>query len=311
MSEQPRYVKLPNGSYLEWPQNVPADEFKAKALKVMGGQPKPETAVDKMFPHGGEMSIGAVHDKPGLAGIESSLNDLRTRLSMSAQKGVGQGTGDFMASLPLGLLRLLKGGTEVPQGKIWQGTKDIAGGAGEAATITGMVLGPELGEIPSGAERAGKLFQEVEKIAGHSPINVNPPGLVAMKIQELAQSGGSMPKVVRDFLNRVTKPGGAPLTYSEARQFYSNASRLSADEMNRLTPVMKRQVGQFTQALGDSLWETAQSVGKGKTYNAAMKGYRRASQVNRAKDTILPWAAKGAAGAAGAGAIYKLMEMMK
>ncbi len=38
--QQPRYVELPNGSYLEWPEGVSADQFKAKALKVMG-QPKP------------------------------------------------------------------------------------------------------------------------------------------------------------------------------------------------------------------------------------------------------------------------------
>jgi hypothetical protein len=31
----PRYVQLPDGSYLEWPQGVSADEFKAKALKAV------------------------------------------------------------------------------------------------------------------------------------------------------------------------------------------------------------------------------------------------------------------------------------
>jgi hypothetical protein len=36
MPQQPRYVQLPNGTYLEWPENVTADQFKAKALKVMG-----------------------------------------------------------------------------------------------------------------------------------------------------------------------------------------------------------------------------------------------------------------------------------
>ena len=28
---QPRYVEMPNGSYLEWPEGVSAEDFKAKA----------------------------------------------------------------------------------------------------------------------------------------------------------------------------------------------------------------------------------------------------------------------------------------
>jgi hypothetical protein len=33
-----RYVQLPNGSYLEWPEGVSASDFKAKAQKLMAGQ---------------------------------------------------------------------------------------------------------------------------------------------------------------------------------------------------------------------------------------------------------------------------------
>ncbi len=39
---QSRYVELPNGSYMEWPEGVSAAEFKAKAARVMGG-PRPGT----------------------------------------------------------------------------------------------------------------------------------------------------------------------------------------------------------------------------------------------------------------------------
>lgn len=35
-ASQPRYVQLPNGSYLEWPDGVSAEDFKAKAAKVGG-----------------------------------------------------------------------------------------------------------------------------------------------------------------------------------------------------------------------------------------------------------------------------------
>lgn len=53
--------------------------------------------------------------------------------------GNSQAVGDFMASLPLGLLRAAKGGAETNQpGKVWQGTKDIVGGAGEAGTMLAL-----------------------------------------------------------------------------------------------------------------------------------------------------------------------------
>ena len=50
-------------------------------------------------------------------------------------------------------------------------------------------------------------------------------------IGDCRRSGGTMPKVLRDFIKRTTDPNQGPLTYEEARQFYSNAStRLSAEE---------------------------------------------------------------------------------
>jgi hypothetical protein len=41
---QPRYVQLPNGSYLEWPEGISAEEFKTKAAKLMGTSPTPSNA---------------------------------------------------------------------------------------------------------------------------------------------------------------------------------------------------------------------------------------------------------------------------
>jgi len=71
-----------------------------------------------------------------------------------------------MASLPLGLARATKGGAEVTEpGQTWQGTKDIAGGAVEAATIPSAFMGGPAAD--TGAEAAGtatsKLFGNVEK----------------------------------------------------------------------------------------------------------------------------------------------------
>lgn len=155
-------------------------------------------------------------------------------------------------------------------------------GQGAFAAGTGELLahGPGVirDMIPS-ETRAGKTFNRVMTRAGNIPVNVAAPGDVALETQRLAESGGSQPKVTRDFIKRTTDPNKPPLTYREARDFYSNASRLSADETNRLTPRMKRQVGQFTKSLGEANRGAAEQAGVASDYDQAMKEYRRARQL--------------------------------
>jgi len=93
--------------------------------------------------------------------------------------------GDFMASLPLGVLQATKGGAEVTQsGKTWQGTKDLVGGAAQAATIPGALVGGPAaetgamgavnatGKIFGKVERVGQLFNEVKMAAKVNPVEV-------------------------------------------------------------------------------------------------------------------------------------------
>jgi hypothetical protein len=169
---------------------------------------------------------------------------------------------------------------------------------GKAATESGVTAG-DLNPFPSRA-RAGETFAAVKESAGNIPIDVNAPGEVALRTQQLASSGGSMPKVVRDFIRRVTDPEAGPLTYSEARDFYSNATRLSADEFNRLTPVMKKQVGEFTSSLNDSITGAAAEAGKKAEYLDAMGEYaaasrwrNRAAMLGKVAAKTLPYVAAG------------------
>lgn len=131
---------------------------------------------------------------------------------------------------------------------------------------------------PVAKEQAAQKFSQVMSAAGNQPVNIAEAGNIALRSQELAQSGGSMPKVIRDFLRRASDPEKGPITYAEARDFYSNATRLSADEFNRLTPVMKAQVGKFTNALGRGIYGAAESVGQGEQYARAMSQYRFGAQ---------------------------------
>lgn len=84
-----------------------------------------------------ETGIGTVLKKMGAHGVYN---------------GNSEGVGDFMASLPLGLLRATKGVAETGQGQAWQGTKDIVGGAAQAATMpASLAVSPAGGEVAEGA----------------------------------------------------------------------------------------------------------------------------------------------------------------
>jgi hypothetical protein len=87
--------------------------------------------------------------------------------------------GDFMASLPLGLLKA-GGGVADAHNHPWQDTKDIVSGAAQAATMPGAFVGPEAasstlegagdvaaagaGKVVQGVKRVGQAFTESPEI---------------------------------------------------------------------------------------------------------------------------------------------------
>ncbi len=192
---------------------------------------------------------------------------------------------------------------------------------GTAATVGELALpvpgaASKIAEVIPTAEKAGAKFSQVMQAAHAVPVNVNLPGDVALKAQQLAGQGGHLPKVIGDFLDRVTSPDKGPLTYEEARGFYSNATALASEETQRLTPIMKRQVGIFTKVLGDSISKAADQVGKLEQYQNAMSEYHNAMRIRAigegAKKALTSEAAKTAA-AVGAGALgaYGVREALK
>jgi hypothetical protein len=205
--------------------------------------------------------------------------------------GNSEAVGDYMASLPLGLLRAVKGQAEVGQGKVGGGAWDIVAGGLQASTIpAGLAAGPVTEEAAAGtagavrtamrvipsAERAGQTLGKIKEVAGDVPIDVSKVGDTALNLYEQSQRGASLPKVVRDFITRVTKPGSDPLTYAEAKDFQSNVSRLSAAERMNLNPNTKRLIGQMNADLKDSLEGAADTVGKGQKFLDAMSEYHNA-----------------------------------
>jgi hypothetical protein len=169
----------------------------------------------------------------------------------------------------------------------------VAGGPGLDAAVTA---------VPNRAY-AAKLFENVMADAKDVPVSLSKSGDAILRVKELADAGTSMPQSIQKLLNRVTKPGSKPLTYSEARDFYSNITRLSADEAGRLNPIMKKQIGIVTNALKTDIGEAAGRVGQMGNYYAALQDYAKASQLLRAATTIgkeigIPLAKIAAAGAA-------------
>jgi hypothetical protein len=124
-----------------------------------------------------------------------------------------------------------------------------------------------------------------------------------LRIQDMASRGGMQPKVVRDFVNRSTRPDSPPLTYREGRDFASNASRLSVDEAGRMTPGLKREVGAFAKAMNRANEAAARRAGVGDQYTSAMKEYRNAARMRTVAEAAKKAGVKAAAGTIAAGAV--------
>lgn len=190
--------------------------------------------------------------------------------------------------------------------------------AGEAAIAGGLTAGT-VGALAKGASlfpsltRAGQAFQEVSAVAGRHTVPVtNGLSEALSNYQKLVDAGGSRSLAVSKLLNRLTDPSKPPMTYDEARLFYSNISRLSADESQRLTPVMKRAVGQIAGAFNSSIADTAEAAGQLDKFQGAMSEYRKAMTARdvaqQAKEIATKAAVSGAIGAGGYYGFRKLME---
>lgn len=176
------------------------------------------------------------------------------------------------------------------------------------SALVGALAGPAeeiFGAIPL-KSKAGELLESVEKSAKNVPVDLQQSAEHILRVKDLADAGGSMPMSINKMLRRVTDPSKGPLTYSEARDFYSNITRLSADEMNRLTPVMKAQVGKVAAALKDDIGQAAARVNKAADYYAGLKQYAKAAQLQRAAEKMGKYLLRAAGVAAGADVAYQV-----
>lgn len=190
-------------------------------------------------------------------------------------------------------------------------TPDQAGLAADIGSIGvggGVVKG--VSAIPTTA-KAGAKFQQVARAAGNQTVNTSGAvGDSALRIAELGERGGTMPKVARQFLNRITDPSKGDLTYTEARDFYSNISRLSAADAMKTSPAIHREMGNLRAALDKAVESAAAKGGQAENYRQAMRQYAIASRIKSIASKIGQHAGKGAAGAVGVGAGYSAWKAL-
>jgi hypothetical protein len=193
----------------------------------------------------------------------------------------------------------------IQSGNYGQAALDAAGVA--LPEFAPAILGRLRGLVPS-SKAAGEALDTVMTNAKDIPLDVTNSGSAALRAAELGKAGNSVPGVINSYLDRVTGDQ-APLTFSEARDFYSSATRLSSSEYANMSPVMQKQLNTFKDALGDELADAAGQVGYGNQYRQAIADYARAASNKRIGSIVvkkgLPYLGVGAASAKGAYDIYK------
>lgn len=216
--------------------------------------------------------------------MQSLANDIRhgtstTKLGALLKRMGAQGTdmgnapdvGEFMASLPLGILTAVKGAAELPQaGKRFQGAKDALGGVLQAATIPASFMAPEEAELGSaGINKAGEAAKDAATatVEGAGKALKGAKNLFSLKnVQntlanttdairadlgsELSGIRDDWHQAVRDTLDQVSREAG--VKPNPAQSLNDVAANLSAAIKAKASGLYK----QLDQAIGGTRFQT-------------------------------------------------------
>lgn len=205
------------------------------------------------------------------------------------ESGTSKSAANFMGSVPLGAVETARGVASMGEHPV-KGAVDAVKGVAHMAEMPGMVMGAPAAEgVPAAigkvleklptATRGASRLNEVEEAAGHLPVSLTRTEEHLMKASSMADNGATLPTPIKKLLKRYEK--GESLDYSDAREFYSNLSRLTAKDSMSLSPSMKRQLGLIVQALRDDIGTTAAQVDKAAQYYGGLKDYARAKKAAR------------------------------
>lgn len=311
-------IKAPDGSS----GVIPSDKYQAAAQA--GAKIVPFDLSPKTNNPGFLSTLGS-----DLGGMAKGLGNLALAASGNpeAQQQIGRGFYDQINNAPVQAEAQKKAGysafyravtplaqaagVNVPGMEQSAAAGDVGGVAGHAAApIAAMAIAKGVSSgidaIPTKASAAANLAK-ADAVAGSSLVDIKAASQAASQVQDFANAGGKMPMVVKKFINRINDPDLPPMTYTEARKFYSNATRLSTNEFSKLTPVMQREVGNFTRQLGDSIQDTANQAGVGTEHAAGISEYHNASRLSSA---LKSGAQFGATAAGGGYLVHKITNML-
>lgn len=300
----PQYSDLPKGA-------VPYSDLPSGAVPIDGTQPQAS------IPTQGTLSAGAAPSWG--TELEQDLREGGSRTAIGRFLGRMQGRGDqgysglesgvspataqYVGSPELGAAKMIQGAQQVPQHPL-QGALRMGAGALQAGTLPSMFLGGPAADaaiqaMPSRAA-AGRMFNSVMADAENVPVSLTRSMAPLERTQQLASSGASPVRVADQLYQRANTVN--PIPYREARDFASNISSLSPNEVASMNGPMGSAVNNLRGAFHQDIADAAGTVGRGQDYLNAVREYARASQMSDTAKTI----AKYLAGAAGAGAAYKL-----
>jgi hypothetical protein len=306
-------VKLPNGQTAAFPDGMSPDDIQ-KAIESDPNSgahiPTDGTLSAAPAPSWGSDLENDLREGGNRTVVGRFLGKMQGRGDQGytgLQSGVSQGAADIAGSPELGAAHMISSAQQIPSHPV-SGTLGVVSGALQAATLPSMFAVGPAAEAASAAvpsrSAAADVLNSVLQQSGHQPVNLNNASDALLRVQELAQRGTSMPQAAGKLLRRTTEPNSPPLTLEEARDFYTNLSRLSSNESQRLSPTMQGAVrslrGSFNQDIGDAA--EASSPGSGQDYMNAVREYARATQMGKTGVSAAKWLT-GAAGAGLAGKI--------
>lgn len=285
-------------------KDAPTGELRAVRPSVRGWLSEAEDDLR----HGGSATIvgrtlGRMQGRgdKGYSGLEASTSP---------------GAADFMGSMPLGAVKTAEGAVDYWTGHPLKGAGEALSGEAQMATLPGMVMaGPEadatIQAIPS-RPWAQKMFDSIAQDAGKVPVNPTRSYQQIQRFLQLTQRGGTKPKVISDLVDRMQQFGKGPLTYNEARDFYSNLTRLSSEDLSTLNPVMRRQMSAVARAFSQDVADAAAKVGRASDYWSAMKNYAKASKLREAAQMMMKkFVIPAIGGAAGWGIAKKVVQSIQ
>ncbi len=226
-----------------------------------------------------------------------------------------------------GLTAAQPGGGLTPQPTTLGNAAEFAGMAG--STIANLAV-PTEGANAAGATsaaiskalparriaQAGQAFKDLTGTIGdHSVAMTDRLAGSLADIKDAVDTGSQLPSVINKFVTRIADMEEGPLTYKEARQFYSNVSSLSASERMATKGNDLRLIQEFKHALGETISNTAEDAGRLEQYQGAMRDFANAKQAQGRVETITDVAKKAAIRAAlggiGGGAGYEAYRLLR